>query len=83
MSFVQSGSLRTQRRKETLALSLFEEKKWKEKKKATREEIRREMSKCLFMPNCATDEPAAISDNSLSRRKEVRCMKGGEIGDRE
>lgn len=63
-------------------LSLCEEKR-KEKNRATREGIRREMSKCLFMPNWATDEPAAISDNSLSRRKEERCMKGGAIGDRE
>lgn len=35
------------------------------------------------MPNWATDEPAAISDNSLSRRKEESCVKGGEeIGNR-
>lgn len=54
-----------------------------EKNRATRERIKREMSKCLFMPNWATDEPAAIADNSLSRRKEESCTKGGVIGDRE
>lgn len=55
--------------------------KCKEKNRATGEGLRREMSKCLFMPNWATDEPAAISDNSLCRRKEETSMKGGkEIG---
>ena len=37
----------------------------------------------MFMPNWATDEPAAISDNSLSRRKEEASAKGEEEGDRE
>lgn len=52
----------------------------KEKKTATREGLRREMSKCLFMPNWATDEPVAISDNSLSRRKEETSTEEGKEG---
>lgn len=32
----------------------------------------------MFMPNWATDEPAAISDNSLSRRKEETSTKEGK-----
>lgn len=43
----------------------IKKKKWKEKNRATGEELRREKSKCLFMPNWATDEPAAISDSGL------------------
>lgn len=64
-------------------LSLCEEEKKKmegKKNGATGEGLRREMSKCLFMPNWATDEPAAISDNSLSRRKGETRREGGEGG---
>ncbi len=50
--------------------------KWKKKNGSTGEGLRREKSKCLFMPNWATDEPAAISDNSLFRRKEEMSTKG-------
>lgn len=51
---------------------------------ATGEGLRRETSKCLFMANWATDEPAAISDNGLSRMEWETSMKEGkEIGDRE
>lgn len=56
------------------------EEKWKEEKSATGEELWREMSKCLFMPNWATDEPAAISDSSPSRRKEDASVKEGREG---
>lgn len=42
---------------------------WKKNNGGTGEGLRREMSKCLFMPNWATDEPAAISDNGPSGRK--------------
>lgn len=68
--------------RETLALSLCGEENGRKKNGATGEGLRREMSKCLFMPNWATDEPAAISDNGLSRRKEEASVKEGE-GDRE
>lgn len=47
----------------------------REKNRATGEELRREMSKCLFMPNWATDEPAAISDN-FSFQKEGGDKEG-------
>lgn len=54
------------------------------KNRATGEGLRRDMSKCLFMPNWATDEPAAISDDSLSRREEETDMKEGkDMGHRE
>lgn len=45
---------------------------------ATGEELRRETSKCLFMPNWAADEPAAVSDNSLSGREEETDAKEGK-----
>lgn len=52
-----------------------------EQSRATGEALRRDTSKCLFMPNWATDEPAAISDNSLSRGEgEKEGRKGGDGG---
>lgn len=83
LTFRRSGSRRTQItvEKETPVLSLCRGGNWKGKNRVTGEELRREMSKCLFMPNWATDEPAAISDNSLSRRKEETSMREG-IGNR-
>ena len=45
-------------------------KRWNGKNNGeTGEGLRRKMSKCLFMPNWATDEPAAISDNRPSGRR--------------
>lgn len=53
-------------------------------RRATGEGLRRETSKCLFMPNWATDEPAAIADNSLSRREQgTSAEEGKEIRRRE
>lgn len=50
---------------ETLVLSLCEENNWRKitEQNKTREGFRREMSKCLFMPNWDTDGPVAMSDN--------------------
>lgn len=50
---------------ETLVLSLCEENNWRKitEQNKTREGLRREMSKCLFMPNWDTDGPVAMSDN--------------------
>lgn len=46
--------------------------------RATWEGLRKEMSKCLFTANWATDEPAAVSHESRSRREEETSMKEGE-----
>lgn len=48
---------------------------------ATGEELGRETSKCLFMPNWAADEPAAVSDNSRSGREEETDAKEGKDGE--
>lgn len=83
-----SGSPRTQiangERKHSCCPCARKEKKkkWKEKNRATGEELRREKSKCLFMPNWATDEPAAISDSGLFAKEGGDEREGKEVGDK-
>lgn len=43
--------------------------------RATWEGLRKEMSKCLFTANWATDEPTAVSNEGPSRREEETSMK--------